>query len=378
MSKWAGKYVIGLTGNIGTGKSVVRRMLEHMGAFGIDADAFSHRAIAKGAPGYAQVIDAFGRWVVGADGEIDRAKLGRVVFSDPAALAQLESIIHPLVTQAVDWMVQRSDKPVVAIEAIKLLEAGLNKACDSIWVVYAPPETQLARLMQKRGMSEAEARQRINAQPPQEQKMAAANVVIKNAGSFEDTWRQLMAAWQKTVPSADAAPASPVKSATLPQGDLTVVRGRPRDSDNIAALINRVRKDRRITADDIMADFGDKAYLMLRVGEQLVGVAGWQVENLVARTGDIILEPSFPAAHVLPPLINEMERSSKDLQCEASLVLTAPALSLDSLWHSMGYERRTPQSLGVNVWQEAAKDMLKPGLVLYFKQLRQDRVLRPI
>jgi len=353
-------------------------MLEHMGAFGIDADAFSHRAIAKGAPGYAQVIDAFGRWVVGADGEIDRAKLGRVVFSDPAALAQLESIIHPLVTQAVDWMVQRSDKPVVAIEAIKLLEAGLNKACDSIWVVYAPPETQLARLMQKRGMSEAEARQRINAQPPQEQKMAAANVVIKNAGSFEDTWRQLMAAWQKTVPSADAAPASPVKSATLPQGDLTVVRGRPRDSDNIAALINRVRKDRRITADDIMADFGDKAYLMLRVGEQLVGVAGWQVENLVARTGDIILEPSFPAAHVLPPLINEMERSSKDLQCEASLVLTAPALSLDSLWHSMGYERRTPQSLGVNVWQEAAKDMLKPGLVLYFKQLRQDRVLRPI
>jgi dephospho-CoA kinase len=316
--------------------------------------------------------------VLGPDGEIDRGKLGKVVFSDPAALAQLEAIIHPLVAQAVDWMVQRSNKPVVVIEAIKLLEANLNKVCDSVWVVYAPPEVQLARLMQKRGMNEAEARQRITVQPPQEQKMAVANVVIKNTGSFEDTWRQVMAAWQKTVPAAGAAPASPVKSATLPQGDLTVARGRPRDSENIAGLINRVRKDRRITVDDIMADFGDKAYLLLRVGDHLVGVAGWQVENLIARTGDIIIEPSLPAAQVLPPLITEMERASKDLQCEASLILTAPVLSLDSLWQSLGYERRNPQSLGVNVWQEAAKEMLKPGLVLYFKQLRHDRVLRPI
>ncbi len=383
MSKWAGKYVIGLTGNIGTGKSVVRRMLEHMGAFGIDADSFSHRAIAKGAPGYGRVVETFGRWVVGPDGEIDRAKLGRLVFSDPTALVQLEAIVHPLVLQAVDYMVQRSDKPVVVIEAIKLLEANLNKVCDSIWVTYAPPEAQLARLMQRRGMKEAEARQRIAAQPPQEQKMAAANMVIRNTGAFEDTWRQVTAAWQKMVPAGAAAstalaPAAPVKSATLPQGDLTVARGRPRDSSNIAALINRVKNDRQITADDIMAEFGDKAFLMLRVGDRLIGVAGWQVENLVARTEDIILDPSIPAEQVLPPLITEVERSSKDLQCEASLVFTAPTLSLDSLWHSMGYERRTPQSLGVNVWQEAAKETLKPGLVLYFKQLRQDRVLRPI
>src|SRR5512142_578725 len=126
VSKWAGKYVIGLTGNIGTGKSVVRRMLEHTGAFGIDADAFSHRAIAKGAPGYGRVVETFGRWVVGPDGEIDRAKLGRLVFADPSGLAQLEAIVHPLVLQAVDYMVQRTDKPVVVIEAIKLLEANMH------------------------------------------------------------------------------------------------------------------------------------------------------------------------------------------------------------------------------------------------------------
>ena len=98
------------------------------------------------------VISAFGRWVVGPNGEIDRAKLGRLVFSDPEALAQLEAIIHPLVLQAVDWMVQRSNKKVIVIEAIKLFESNLNEVCDSNWVVYSPPEVQLARLMQKRGM----------------------------------------------------------------------------------------------------------------------------------------------------------------------------------------------------------------------------------
>lgn len=378
MGKWAGKYVIGLTGNIGTGKSVVRRMLEHMGAFGIDADALSHRAIAKGAPGHAKVIETFGRWIVGPDGEIDRAKLGRLVFSDPAALAQLEAIVHPLVLQAVDWMVQRSSKTVIVIEAIKLLEASMHQQCDAVWVVTSPLEIQLARLMQKRGMSEAEARQRINAQPPQEKKVAAASVVIKNVSTFEDTWRQVSAAWQKTVPSLDTAPSQPLKGGTLPQGELTVSRGRPRDSENIAVLINRVKKDARVTSEDIMNEFGDKAFLLIRAGERLIGVAGWQVENLVARTSEIVLDPEVPPAQVLPPLVQEMERASKDLQCEAALIFTAPNLSDDKVWKGMGYDRRTPQSLGVSAWQEAAKETLKPGLVLYFKQLRQDRVLRPI
>jgi dephospho-CoA kinase len=352
-------------------------MLEHMGAFGIDADSFSHRAIAKGAPGYQPVIDTFGRWIVGADGEIDRARLGRLVFGDKEALAQLEAIIHPLVQQAVDFMIQRSTRPVVVIEAIKLLEAGMHKNCDSVWVVYAPPEIQMARLVQKRAMNEAEARQRIAAQPPQEQKLAQANVVIKNVGSYEDTWRQLSAAWQKFVPTAPAS-AAPEKTVQVPVGQVSVVRARPRDAESVATLINHVRKNAKVTADDIMSEFGDKAFLLLRVGDRLVGVAGWQVENLVARTADIILDPAVPAAQVLPPLVNEMERFSRDLQCEASLIFTAQDLTNDGLWQGVGYERRNPQSLGVAVWQEAAKETLQPGQSLYFKQLRQDRVLRPI
>src|SRR5512140_782894 len=120
MSAWPGKYVIGLTGNIATGKSVVRKMLEHLGAYGIDADSLSHRATAKGAPGYLPTLDAFGKWILGADGEIDRIKLGRLVFNDAEAMTRLEDIIHPLVSQAIDVMVKRSNQRVIVIEAIKL------------------------------------------------------------------------------------------------------------------------------------------------------------------------------------------------------------------------------------------------------------------
>ena len=153
MSSIPGKYIIGLTGNIATGKSVVRRMLEHLGAYTIDADALSHRAIAKGAPGYQPVINEFGKWILDKDGEIDRSKLGSIVFRDPTALAELEHIIHPLVGQAITVLVKRASQPVVVIEAIKILESELRKACDSIWVTYAPEEVQIERLIRKRNLT---------------------------------------------------------------------------------------------------------------------------------------------------------------------------------------------------------------------------------
>src|SRR6187200_2308793 len=120
VSNWPGKYIIGLTGNIATGKSVVRRMLEHLGAYTIDADALSHRVISKGAPGYQPVLDAFGKWLLGPDGQINRTKLGHLVFADNDALVQLEGIIHPYVSQAIDILVKRSSQTVIVVEAIKL------------------------------------------------------------------------------------------------------------------------------------------------------------------------------------------------------------------------------------------------------------------
>ncbi len=379
MSKWAGKFVIGLTGNIGTGKSVVRRMLEHLGAYGIDADALSHRTIAKGAPGYQQVVDLFGKFILGPKDEIDRARLGRLVFSDPEALKRLENIVHPLVGQAVDYLIGRSSQPVIIIEAIKLLESDLAKACDCIWTVYTPAEVQLQRLIKQRGMSAIDARQRIEAQPAQEKKIAAAKVVIRNAGSYEDTWKQAVAAWRNYVPVAEevaALPAQPGK-----KGELEVTRARPRHSAEIAGLLNRLRKHSRssLNEEDIMAAFGEKAFLLLEVDQSLKGLVGWQVENLVSRTTDMVVDPSVPLTRAVPAMVKEIERASQDLQCEASLIFVPPDLARhEDIWHGLGYQLVKPDTLEVMAWQDAAHESMPEGTVLLFKKLRQDRVLRPI
>jgi len=378
LSNWPGKYVIGLTGNIATGKSVIRKMLEHLGAYGIDADALSHRAIAKGAPGYQRVLDTFGTWLLDSSGEIDRARLGRLVFSDPQALQQLETIVHPLVEYAIDLMIQRASQRVIVVEAIKLLEGKLAAACDTIWVTYAPESVQKARLVKKYGLDEEDSLQRIRAQSPQEVKTAAANVIIQNVGSFEEAWKQVVAAWKTISPVTDTNPV--VMRRAVKDGELSVQRGRPRDSANIAALINRLGNGvKPKSQDDIMAAFGEKAFLLLMAGKELMGLVGWQVENLVARTTDLYLAPDIPVERALKILVTEVERASQDLQCEASLFFLPPQLAgHESVWKELGYAHRTPQTLGARAWQDAALESQPPNTILLFKQLRQDRVLRPI
>ncbi len=375
-SKWPEKFIIGLTGNIATGKSVIRKMLEHLGAYGIDADALSHRAIAKGAPGYQPTLDTFGKWILKPDGEIDWVKLGKLVFSDTGAMTSLESIVHPLVSQAIDVMVKRSSQRVIVIEAIKLLESDLHTVCDSVWVVNVPEDTQVKRLMEKRGMSREESIQRIRFQSDQKQKVAAANVIIQNSGAFEETWKTVVAAWKRINPQPDA-----VQPVTKPvQGEFTVTRGRPRDSISIAELVTRLSGGVHSTSrDDVMAAFGEKAFLLLQMNGQNVGIAGWQVENLVARTTEFFIDPAVQAEKGLKTLIDEVERASSDLQCEASLLFLPKSLAaMQTTWKQLGYEPRSPQSLGVQAWTDAAVESAQPNAILFFKQLRQDRVLRPI
>jgi len=381
LSNWQGKIVIGLTGNIATGKSVVRRMLEHLGAYTIDADALAHRVIAKGAPGYQPVLDKFGKWLLDPDGQINRARLGRLVFSDSQALAELEDIIHPFVAQAIDLLVRRAPQNVIVIEAIKLLETDLRNKCDSIWVTEADQKVQIERLVQKRGMSMEDALQRIHAQPPQKEKINAATVVLKNNGSIEDLWKQVDAAWKRILPAPQAEPAA--RTLTPPEAGpeaFSLQRGRPRDAQKIADLITRLSRGKRsLTREEVMNDFGDKAFLLLSMGGELVGVAGWQVENLVARTTDLYLDPKVPAARALPLLLSEIERASGELQCEASLVFPPIELvGFDAVWKQTGYERRTPETLGVQAWTDAALESMPKGSAMFFKQLRADRVLRPI
>lgn len=352
-------------------------MLEHLGAYTIDADALSHRAIARGAPGYQPVVEMFGKWILDQDGEVDRGKLGRLVFRDPAALHNLEQIVHPLVRKAVDVLVRRAVQPVIVIEAIKLLEGDLRKACDSIWVTYAPQVVQVERLTRKRNISREEALQRINAQAPQTGKIEAADVVIRNIGSYDDLWKQVSQGWKKYVP-ATTGPLQPARE--VKAGEFSVSRGKPKDSEAIATLLNHLSNGhRKLTADNIMAQFGDKAYMLLLSGKKLVGIAGWQVENLVVRTTDLYLEPDVDAPKALERLVHEIEQVSSDLQCEASLVFpTADLAAQEAVWKKLGYEGRAPEALGVQAWTDAAKESMPANTVLLFKQLRRDRVLRPI
>lgn len=382
MSPWSGKYIIGLTGNIATGKSVVRKMLEHLGAYGIDADILAHRAIAKGSPGYEPTIEAFGKWILTPEGQIDRKRLGEVVFSNPQALETLETIIHPLVGQAVRMLIEHAKQKVIVIEAIKLLEGELRDLCDQIWVTKASEEKQLERLMYKRKMSLEEAQQRINAQGPEEAKLEAADVVIENAGTFEETWNQVSQAW-KSVPQARKEE-PPRKEKPSPRDKklqrLTVQRATPRQTDEIATFLNQQTPGQpALTREDIMQAFGEKAYLLLRAGDQVAGLLGWQVENLITRVSEVMIRDNAPAARALEMLIRQMEEASEELQSEVALVFLTPSMAKHkALWKKLGYEQITVDNLTVRSWKNAAQETITPDMVMYFKRLKEHRVLRPM
>jgi dephospho-CoA kinase len=379
------KTVIGLTGNIGTGKSVVRRMLEHLGAYGIDADALSHRALSKGAPGYQKTRDVFGQFILGEDGEIDRAKLGKLVFADPEALANLEAIVHPLVRQALAHLMKKAEQDVIVIEAIKLLESPLKERCDVIWVVTAPEEVQTQRLISKRGMNAADVNARLANQSPQHEKTSQADVVIANNRTVEDTWDQVSRAWRDMFgDQQDSGPIqivseAPAKGETF-SGPLDVRRAKPGHAEEIASLITRLSSGQQaMTRMDVMEAFGEKAFLLLLSGEQMVGVMGWQVENLVARAFDLWLEPALNLKHAVDALIPAIEEASNQLQAEAVLCFVSPQIARDvEVWTSLGYEHRTPESLSVTAWQEAAHESKSRDTEMFFKQLRADRILRPM
>jgi dephospho-CoA kinase len=187
---------VGLTGNIGTGKSTVARMLADLGAETIDADQVTREVMRAETPVHAAIVEAFGPEVLAPGGEIDRKRLGEIVFADPAALARLESIVHPATIETVARRVAASDARVVVIEAIKLIEAGMADGYDSLWVTACPPEQQVERILAARGMTRAEAEQRVRAQPPQGEKIARADVVIDTSGTLEQTRQQVREAWE--------------------------------------------------------------------------------------------------------------------------------------------------------------------------------------
>ena len=200
---------VGLTGGIGSGKSSVSALLAEHGAVIIDADLNARAVVAKGTPGLQQVIDAFGEGLRKDDGELDREALGRIVFADPDKLARLNAIVHPLIgvlTAEQTAAAEASGAPVVVFDVPLLVENHLEGMYDAVVVVAAQPETQLQRLTEQRGMTEADARARIAAQASLEDRLAAATYVIDNDGPREDLapqvdelWRTLLAVANDTM-----------------------------------------------------------------------------------------------------------------------------------------------------------------------------------
>src|SRR5467141_3219429 len=187
---------LGLTGGIASGKSAVAAMLRELGFAVLDADALAHKLIEPGQAAYAEVIQEFGPSIADTSGCIDRAKLGAMVFADLAKLDRLNAIVHPRVAEVIlsefeVW--RRSGVPdAVFVEAALLVESGIHKKLDGLVVVWCTPEQQLERLL-ARGLSETEARRRIDAQLPVEEKLRLATEKIDCSGSLEETRRQVEA-----------------------------------------------------------------------------------------------------------------------------------------------------------------------------------------
>ena len=195
-------HKIGLTGGIGCGKSAVGAMLRELRAEYVDADHVVHAQLAAGSPVVEQVATRFGREVIEPGGGVDRPRLGAIVFADADALRHLEAIVVPAVRAEIRRRMAASTAPAIVIDAIKLIESGLYREVDSVWVVTCSPDEQRRRLTELRGMTPAQAEARIAAQPAQEVRLPHAQVVIENNDSLEDLRRQVLAAWRREVEGA--------------------------------------------------------------------------------------------------------------------------------------------------------------------------------
>jgi dephospho-CoA kinase len=193
---------IGLTGPIGCGKSTIARWLGELGARVIDADVVAREVTAPGEPALAAVLDRFGPGYRLGDGSLDRAALGRLVFSDPAELEALEAIIHPAVRSRIKMAIGEAETdrvPAVVIEAIKLVEGGLAAECDEVWLVTCDPGVQLDRLV-RRGSTADEAAQRVAAQAdPADRLRPVATRILDSSGGIDETRRRVANAWDAAL-----------------------------------------------------------------------------------------------------------------------------------------------------------------------------------
>ena len=190
---------IGLTGGIGSGKSTVSRILADLGAVILDADKIAQSTYAPGGPAYEAVVAAFGKTIVAADGTIDRARLGPIVFADPAALAKLTSIVWPATLAKMREMIaemrRKGERNPIIVEAAILIEANWQPLFDEIWLVIASQPQAIERVESQRGMKPAQIEARIKAQLPDSERRKHASMIVDNSGTIAQLEQQMARVW---------------------------------------------------------------------------------------------------------------------------------------------------------------------------------------
>ncbi|MBK8988046.1 MAG: dephospho-CoA kinase [Chloroflexi bacterium] len=402
----AGKLIIGLTGNIASGKSAVMRLAAEQGALTIDADKIVHELMDHDPDIQAAIAVAFGSEVRREDGRINRRALGQIVFNDPAALQDLEAMLHPAVRVVVAERISASPSAIVFIEAIKLLEGDLAKACHQIWVTRCQRQRQLQRLMICRGLDAEGAATRIKAQPPQEEKVALADVVLDTDGLMTETESQFMLAWNRLPDPAAAAPMTLLigdtaaaartrprttgpqslkellASAHKPAGERTwpdalqVRRAKPSDIPSVLLLIQRATNGTvTMKRADLLMSFSERSYFMGQIGAEVGVVMGWSIDAQVARIDQIFVLPAVDAWLTATAVLLEIEKSANAHIGElvaAFLPADAPD-ELPTLFRDEGYIV-VEHELLPDVWQTAVAESQPPDTLLMIKVLRDERL----
>ena len=190
------RYVIGLTGGIACGKSAVSHVLRELGAGIIDADRIGHEVLYAGQEAYSQVVQAFGQEILNEQGEIDRKRLGAMVFAEKKKLSQLNSITHPHIINNIVKQIEAGDG-IIVLDAALLFETGLDALCDEIWLVMAKKEEQLRRILLRDGLSRQAAERRVQSQGDYAQKRGKAKHIIDNSGSLGELEREVKRLYQQ-------------------------------------------------------------------------------------------------------------------------------------------------------------------------------------